>query len=410
MDRSFVITLLALIASVSSAPVLSFSKADNTTLPGREPGACMIDPDLTVGVDSSSVPMYVVGGWNFLHAPALLFSDVWSTLNGIAFTKTSSSGVGNRTLGGGAALSATDLVVFGGMSVTDANGIEQNSLNDVWTSSDSGASFHLLTAHAGWTPRWGFAYTQLPKSNTIVLSSGWSTYLNSGGERNFNDSNCADTWASFDAGLTWQRRGSTPFPPLESPVMVALNDKDSNPSGYPTLLLTGGLTFSFQNSTLRGGSVVGHKAVWRSTDLGVTWQNVNPSPPFSSRSGAGMLADLDNTVYLLFGWDSDTPAIGTDESDVWYTQDKGVTWSSVALLNDADLLSIDTFCCAIRYVGTGSSQTKQIVVFAGTLGESYASKTTFTAYTLTLTYSAAASSTPSTALLLVFVSILLSMY
>jgi len=398
-----IVLLCFTITMVASTPVLSLSKADNATLSGREPGACLVDPDLTVGVDSSSVPMYVVGGWNFIQSPAVIFSDVWSTLDGISFTKTSGVGVGNRTLGGGAALGGSDLVVFGGISVIDANGVEQNSLDDVWMSSDSGTTFHLLTAHAGWTPRWGFAYTQLPKSNTIVISSGWSTYLNEG-LRNFNDSNCADTWASFDGGQTWQRRGSTPFPALESPVMVALND--SNPSGYPTLLLTGGLSFSIQNSTLRGGSIIGHNAVWRSTDLGISWQNVNPSPPFSSRSGAGLLADLDNTVYLLFGWDSAVPAMDTDEADVWYTQDKGVTWSSVALLNDINSLSIDTFCCALRYVGTGASQTKQIVVFAGTVGKSYASKSTFTAYTLALTYSGATLTMPSLGLAILLLSYL----
>lgn len=148
-------TLFVALCALGAArtPVLTLSPQDSTFVPPREPGACIASPDLTAG-QASDLPMYVFGGWNFIFSPAVLYSDVYMTMDNVVFTETSpSAAIGPRTLGGGALLPTGDLLVFGGFSEIDAAGIEYNSLNDVWISRDQGASFALLTPNAGWTPR-----------------------------------------------------------------------------------------------------------------------------------------------------------------------------------------------------------------------------------------------------------------
>jgi hypothetical protein len=170
--------------------------------------------------------------------------------------------------------------------------------NDVWRSTDNGATWTLVNANAGWSPRQEHSSVVMP-DGTIVLLGGStaSGYVN-------------DVWQSGDQGTTWIRvNASTGWTPRDSLAIVVLPDS--------SIIVSGG--------TLAGGYSQ-FNDVWRSTDKGVTWTEMTPHAQWSPRYGHRTVVMPDGSIVLTGGY---TFGTGRFMNDVWRSSDKGATWTLV---------------------------------------------------------------------------------
>jgi hypothetical protein len=115
-------------------------------------------------------------------------NDVWrSTDNGATWNQmTANAGWSARMQHSSVAMSDGSIVLMGGGDSI------KGWKNDVWRSTDNGATWNQMTANAGWSARSGHSSVAIP-DNSIVLMGGYSG-------RGFND-----VWRSMDNGATWTR-------------------------------------------------------------------------------------------------------------------------------------------------------------------------------------------------------------
>ena len=115
-------------------------------------------------------------------------------------------------------------------------------------------------------------------------------------------------WYSSDGqGAVWnQATAAGPFPPFTDAAFCALYDGSAagGSQQYSTLLLYIGAYESTQN-------------VYSSTNLGASWTAL-VAAPWSYRLKSLMVADAEGYVYFTGG---------TDTGDVWYSWNKGLSWS-----------------------------------------------------------------------------------
>jgi PKD repeat protein len=116
-------------------------------------------------------------------------------------------------------------------------------LNDVWRSTDNGATWTQMTANAGWSVRVGFSSVAMP-DGSIVLMGGFET---NNGSKPTND-----VWRSTDNGATWtQMTANAGWSARAGHSSVAMPDG--------SIVLIGGYTSTFE--------------VWRLSTRGSSAQN-----------------------------------------------------------------------------------------------------------------------------------------
>ena len=184
------------------------------------------------------------------------------------------------------------IVLMGGQKYTGT----WIALNDVWRSTNEGATWTQVNASAGWAARYGHTSVALP-DGSIVLTGGVNMI---GGVYN-------DVWRSTNNGSTWTQ--------VNASAGWAARFKHTNivlPDG--SIVLTGG-----RNA---GGSV--YNDVWRSTDQGATWAQVNASAGWTVRFGHTSVVLPDGSIVLMGGniWAS-------NKNDVWRSTDQGTTWTQI---------------------------------------------------------------------------------
>jgi len=232
---------------------------------------------LTGGVDKNGIPL----------------NDVWrSTDDGATWKQmTERAEWPARGYHTSVALSDGSIILLGG---ADSNG---TALNDVWRSTDDGATWMQVTPRATWPAR--------DEQSTVVLPDG-SIVLIGGLDNNYSLLN--DVWRSADDGATWTQMTTHAGWPVRSfPGVVAPADG--------SIVVMGGL----------GGNGVPMNDVWRSTDDGATWEQVNTSAGWSARAFQKSIALPDGSIVLLGGADG----IGTALNDVWRSTDDGAIWKPV---------------------------------------------------------------------------------
>jgi PKD repeat protein len=221
----------------------------------------------------------VMGG----HDGSNIFrNDVWrSTDNGVTWTEeTANAPWAGRAVHSSVALPDGSIVLFGGN-----NGMS-GRLNDVWRSTDYGATWTAMTTSAEWIPRWSQSASVLP-DGSIVMTGGWnSEYL-------------YDVWRSTDYGATWTRVNNT-----LGGISRGFHSTVSLPDN--SILMMGGAN--------EGG---GRNDVWRSADSGATWTLLTDNAAWSDRYYQNVLALPDAGVILIGGLS------GTATSDVWQFQPAG---------------------------------------------------------------------------------------
>jgi uncharacterized delta-60 repeat protein len=220
-------------------------------------------------------------------------NDVWrSTDNGATWTQqTANAGWSARSSHSSVAMPDGSIVLMGGhYSIS-------NSLNDVWRSTDNGATWTQQTANAGWSARYSH--------NSVVMSDGSIVLMggfDSSGHKN-------DVWRSTDNGATWtQQTASAGWSARYSHNSVAMPDG--------SIVLMGGVdSGNYKND------------VWRSTNNGATWTQQTASAGWSARYYHRSVAMPDGSIVLMGGVNYNNAPYY--KNDVWRSTDKGATWTQV---------------------------------------------------------------------------------
>jgi PKD repeat protein len=229
--------------------------------------------------------MLLMGGY-LLHE---MMNDTWrSTDNGATWMLVNaSSGWGARGGHSSIVLQDGSIVLMGGYEG------DINVKNDTWLSTDNGATWILMNASPGWSPRFYHSSVALP-DGSIVLTGGYC-YGGCNG----------DVWRSTDRGATWTLvNGSPGWSGRYGHDTVAMPDG--------SIVLVGGTGVSPMNDT------------WRSDDRGASWTLVNASSGWSARSGESIVGMPDGSILLAGGAD-DTGLL----DDIWRSTDAGATWTRV---------------------------------------------------------------------------------
>ena len=218
-------------------------------------------------------------------------NDVWrSTDRGATWTLVNASaGWSGRVYHSSVAMPDGSIVLMGG---EDGVGIK----GDVWRSIDRGTTWRQVNASAGWSGRVYHSSVAMP-DGSIVLTGGFGT----GGYRN-------DTWRSTNNGATWtQVNASGGWLAREYHSSVVMPDG--------SIVLMGG-TDNYNHSYLND--------VWRSTDNGASWLRVNASAGWSGRFLQSSVVMPDGSIVLMGGFGSDGYM-----NDVWRSTDNGTSWMLV---------------------------------------------------------------------------------
>jgi hypothetical protein len=223
--------------------------------------------------DGSIVIMGCTGG-------TVIKNDVWrSTDKGVTWTQmTTHPGWTQRIAPGSVVMPDGSIIISGG---TLPGGFTQ--YNDVWRSTDKGATWTQQTPSAGWSKRYGHSIVALP-DGSLVLAGGFT----------FGQGFLNDVWRSTDNGVTW-----TQVTPHAGWSGRYYHNSIVMPDGSILLLGGGDRNINFKND------------LWRSADNGATWTQVSPDAGWSARQGqmSGLLPD--GSIVLMGGYD------GQYRNDVW---------------------------------------------------------------------------------------------
>ena len=181
-------------------------------------------------------------------------------------------------------------------SIVLMGGYYFSALRDVWRSMDNGTKWTQMNASAEWSNRYDHSSVVMP-DGSIILMGGWDgmSYMN-------------DVWRSMDNGKTWTQVNASAW-------LLGRY-------GHSSVVMPDG------SIILTGGSVSGTPAkndTWRSIDNGATWTQVNTSSGWSARQQHSSVAMPDGSIVLMGGEDSSY----NKKNDVWRSTDNGAIWTQM---------------------------------------------------------------------------------
>ncbi len=184
-------------------------------------------------------------------------------------------------------------VVLPDGSIVLMGGYDSGYKNDVWRSTDNGATWGQMNASADWTARYDHTSVTLP-DGSIVLMGGYEN----GGYKN-------DVWRSTDKGASWTlMTAGANWPARRLATSVVMPDG--------SIVLMGGYASAYKND------------VWRSADKGASWTRVTAAANWSIRSEQASVVMPDGSIVLMGGIYSTT-----FKNDVWRSTDSGATWTQM---------------------------------------------------------------------------------
>jgi hypothetical protein len=252
--------------------------------------------DFTATPLSGKAPLTVQFNDTSLNSPTSWvwdFGDSGNETNTGCWTRmTASAGWSARHSHGSVVMPDGTILLMGGS--------DGAAKNDVWRSTDYGATWTLVNANAGWAARSEPSTAVMPDGTIVVIGgSSGGHYVN-------------DVWQSHDQGVTWICvNASTGWTPRDSLAIVVASDG--------SIIVSGG--------TLQGGYTQ-FSDVWRSVDGGVSWTQMKPNDAngWSPRYGHRTVLMPDGSIVLTGGY---TFGTGRHQNDVWQSTDKGATWTLV---------------------------------------------------------------------------------
>ncbi|MGD0535475.1 MAG: PKD domain-containing protein, partial [Methanoregula sp.] len=274
------------VAMPDGSIVIAAGSWQNDTWRSTNDGATWVEQTASAGrpqrggFSSVATPddsLVIMGGYD---EDANYHNDTWrSTDYGATWTEVNASaGWPARVYQSSVTMPDGNIVLMGGQARL-ANG--NNYMNDVWRSTDDGATWTEVNASAGWPARAYQSSVAMP-DGSIVLMGGYD------GTNMYND-----TWQSTDDGATWTEVNA-------SPGWTARQDQSSVAMPDGSVVLMGGYDGSPEDD------------MWRSTDDGATWTEVNVSAGWSPRFFQSSVAMPDGSIVLMGGWYGSGP-----NDDVW---------------------------------------------------------------------------------------------
>jgi PKD repeat protein len=217
-------------------------------------------------------------------------NDAWrSTDQGATWTQmTAAGGWTTRYHHASCVLADGSVVIAGGGNMPD------QYLNDVWRSTDQGATWTQMTAAAGWTARSAHCAVAL-SDGSMVIAGGQSA----GGV-------CGDVWRSTDQGATWtQMTAAAEWTGRVYAACVAL--------AGDRILIMGGMMDNGE----------GKNDIWASDDHGANWAELSTQNPWTARSALAAAVLPDGAIVVMGGAQQ---VGGARVNDVWRSPDGGTSW------------------------------------------------------------------------------------
>ncbi|HUH79427.1 MAG TPA: hypothetical protein VLY83_05975 [Methanoregula sp.] len=269
----------------------------------------------------------LMGGWEY----GAHLNDTWrSTDGGATWTRmTAHAAWGGRYEQSAVAMPDGSIVLMGGFNSFD------QPLNDVWRSTDKGASWSLVTADAGWSPRVGSSTFAMPDGSIILA----------GGETNdvWRSTDNGATWGRLTAGAGWPARGFFSAVEMQDGSIVLTGGLQDSTADNDVWRFTSAMGTSVQHPvhtytsagtydiSLTSSNADGRDSVTREalvnvttpakTDAGGPGSGKNPMPAHFPPRYAHASVAYDNKMWVIAG--------ATDaglSNAVWYSAD-GVSWT-----------------------------------------------------------------------------------
>ena len=248
------------------------------------------------------------------YSPSIpgVLNDVWrSTDKGVTWIQRTASAPWAVRMGHSAIVGPTGTLLY----IMAGNTPSGTYYNDVWVSSDYGATWTEKTPSAGWSIRTGACAAGFPDGSFVLTCGGYYEYFSgSGGYWELVYYN--DTWNSTDQAVTWvqqsygfsgTKRAGAAQAILSDGSLVVLGGLYTYYSAPPSPVPT----YDYLND------------VWRTANEGSTWTSQSTSL-FPARSQFPALGMADGSLIILGGGTA-TGAL----NDVWRSTDKGVTWTQI---------------------------------------------------------------------------------
>ena len=278
------------------------------------------------------------------------------------------------------------LLYEGSLASSDDNGIRNE--NDVWASTDGGASWNLISG-VSWLGATGFTLSALPNASFAARAGSDNcedptsdTVYSIGGLAQRSDRNIVstnDVWSSED-GLLWTKYPGATFSPPRyfsscdvnslKRLLVVGGIQSFAPNGLlnDVWLMASGAWFRVtdkapwhargEHSVVIGtahllgaelvyvmggyasvdgnGNTVQSNDVWASSDQGSTWAQITARAPWGPRWGHGSVITAAGVLLVIGGANNDLPTSPTYSwKDVWASYDGGVSWTQCAVRDGA---------------------------------------------------------------------------
>jgi PKD repeat protein len=229
----------------------------------------------------------VIKNWRWWRLAAVLLAVIWLGCLLVAIPASASAPT--------AAFSSN---VTGGLSPLPVQFTDSSTGSPtgwVWFFGDEGYTqpWHQMTSSAGWVARSGHSMV-VTTNGTLVLMGGYG-----GGRKN-------DTWVSYNNGTTWTQINA-------SSGWSTRYGQSSNIMPDGSIVLMGGQSASTMND------------VWQSFNNGTTWNLLTASAGWPARFSQNTVVMPDGSLVLIGGY----AGAGGGDTDVWRSTNDGATWTQL---------------------------------------------------------------------------------